>query len=118
MESLHIGCVGVTDRFFPSGRLSRKSLQSAVNHCRKELQAVRNQYRAVGWDTAIGASGTVLAARGVLTQLEDNPATTISPEGLKAVNERMAKAGPRGTGLSCRGCPSNAGPCFPAEWQY
>ena len=93
MESLHIGCVGVTDRFFPNGHLSRKSLQAAINHCRKELQAVRNQYRAVGWDTAIGASGTVLAVREVLTQLEDNPATTISPEGLRTINERMIKAG-------------------------
>ena len=44
---------------------------------------MRNQYRAVGWDTAIGASGTVLAARGVLSTLEDNPATTISPRGLR-----------------------------------
>ena len=93
MESLHIGCVGIRDQFFPHGRISRKSLQAAVNHCRKELQAVRNQYRAVGWDIAIGASGTVLAARDVLTQLEDNPAATISPKGLKAINRRMIEAG-------------------------
>ena len=93
MESLHIGCVGVRDRFFPDGRLSRKSLQAAINHCKRELQAVRNQYRAVGWDIAIGASGTVLAARDVLAQLEGNPATTISPSGLETINERMIDAG-------------------------
>ncbi|MDE0061961.1 MAG: exopolyphosphatase [Gammaproteobacteria bacterium] len=93
MESLHIGCVGIRDQFFPDGCISRKSLQAAINHCRQELQAVRNQYRAVGWDIAIGASGTVLAARDVLTQLEDNPATAISSRGLKAINERMISAG-------------------------
>ena len=93
MESLHIGCVGVRDQFFPDGRLSKDSLQAAINHCRQELQAVRNQYRAIGWDIAIGASGTVLAARDVLTQLENNPATVISSNGLKAINERMIQAG-------------------------
>ena len=93
MESLHIGCVGVRDQFFPNGRLSRKSLDAAINHCRQELQAVRNQYRGVGWDTAIGASGTVLAARDVLTELEGNPAATITPKGLRAINERMIQAG-------------------------
>ena len=93
MESLHIGCVGVRDQFFPDGRLTRKSLKAAVNHCRQELQAVRNQYRAVGWDIAIGASGTVLAAQEVLTQLIGNPATVISRNGLKAINERLIEAG-------------------------
>ena len=93
MESLHIGCVGIRDRFFPDGRLTGKSLQAAVNHCRQELQAVRNQYRAVGWDLAIGASGTVLAARDVLTQLEGNPATVISRKGIRTVNERLIEAG-------------------------
>ena len=93
MESLHIGCVGVTDQFFADGRLTKQSLQAAVNHCRRELQVVRNQYRAVGWDIAIGASGTVLAAREVLTQLEGNPATTVSFDGLKAINERVIEAG-------------------------
>ena len=93
MESLHIGCVGVRDRFFPDGHLNRESMHAAINHCRQELQAVRNQYRTVGWDIAIGTSGTVLAARDVLTQLEDDPATTISSEGLRAINERIIQAG-------------------------
>ncbi len=93
MESLHIGCVGIRDRYFPDGRLTRKSMQAAINHCRQQLQAVRNQYRAVGWDLAIGASGTVLAIRDVLTQLEGNPATVISRDGLASINERLVEAG-------------------------
>lgn len=93
MESLHIGCVGIMDRFFADGRLTAKSMRSAVNHCRRELQAVRNQYRGIGWDIAIGASGTVLAVREVLTQLEDNPAAVISPKGIKTLSERIIKAG-------------------------
>ncbi len=93
MESLHIGCVGIMDQFFPDGRLTEKALKGAINHCRRELQAVRNQYRSVGWDVAIGASGTVLSVRDVLTQLEDNPASVISPKGLKTLNQRIVKAG-------------------------
>ncbi len=93
MESLHIGCVGVTEQYFHDGCLSKKSIQAAVNHCKRELQAVRNQYRAVGWDIAIGASGTVLAAREVLTQLAANPATVISPAGIASIIEQMRRAG-------------------------
>ena len=93
MESLHVGCVGIRDRFLADGRLTKKSMQAAINHCRQELQAVRNQYRAVGWDLAVGASGTVLATRDVLAELEGNPATVISREGLKAIIDRLTAAG-------------------------
>ncbi len=93
MESLHIGCVGITEKYFRDGHLSNKSLRTAINHCKRELQAVRNQYRSVGWDIAIGSSGTVLASREVLTHLKANPATVITPAGIRSIIEQMTAAG-------------------------
>ena len=93
MESLHIGCVGMTERYFSDGNLSKKTMRAAINHCKRELQAVRNQYRSVGWDIAIGASGTVLASREILAHLQANPATVITPAGIDSLNERMMQAG-------------------------
>ena len=81
MESLYIGCVGLTDEFFGDGCLTEKSLQAAINHCRQELQAVRNQYRSPGWDVAVGASGTILAIRDVLAQMQDDPTAVITAKG-------------------------------------
>ena len=93
MESLHIGCVGITEKYFGNGCLTKKTLRAAIDHCKRELQAIRNQYRAVGWDVAIGASGTVLASREVLTHLQANPAAVITPDGIRALNEQLIRAG-------------------------
>ena len=92
MESLYIGCVGLTDRFFGDGHLTEKSLRAAINHCKQELQAVRNQYRSLGWDVAIGASGTILAVRDVLAQMQNDPAAVITPKGIKAITDRLIES--------------------------
>ena len=92
MESLYIGCVGLTDEFFGDGCLTEKSLQAAINHCRQELQAVRNQYRSPGWDVAVGASGTILAIRDVLAQMQDDPTAVITAKGIKAIASRLIEA--------------------------
>ena len=92
MESLYIGCVGLTDEFFGNGYLTEKSLRTAIDHCQQELQAVRNQYRSLGWDVAVGASGTILAVREVLAQMHDDPAAVITPRGIKAITNRLIEA--------------------------
>ena len=92
MESLYIGCVGLTDEFFGDGYVTEKSMQAAVNHCKRELQVVRNQYRALGWDVAVGASGTILAVRDVLAQMQGDPAAVITPKGIKAITDRLIES--------------------------
>ena len=92
MESLYIGCVELTHRFFGDGQLTEKSVRAAINHCRQELQAVRSQYRSLGWDVAIGASGTILAVRKVLAELQGDPAAAITARGIKALITRLMEA--------------------------
>ncbi|WP_293001232.1 Ppx/GppA phosphatase family protein [Nevskia sp.] len=62
MESTALGCVTHTQRFFADGVVTRARMQEARLAARVELEFVERQYRAAGWDVAIGASGTV---RGV-----------------------------------------------------
>lgn len=62
MESTALGCVTHTQRFFADGVITRARMQEARLAARVELEFVERQYRAAGWDVAIGASGTV---RGV-----------------------------------------------------
>lgn len=62
-ESLSMGCVTWSERFFPGGRLSASRFDAARTAARLELQAVDERYAALGWTEAIGTSGTVRAIR-------------------------------------------------------
>lgn len=59
LESLYMGCVSFSQRFFPRGRISARGMREAVIAARQELQAIEGHYRGIGWSEAVGASGTV-----------------------------------------------------------
>ncbi len=65
MESLYMGCVGLSDAYFGDGVLSEKAMSRAETAARLELRPVQAQFRQ-GWETAIGTSGTIRAVRVVL----------------------------------------------------
>jgi exopolyphosphatase/guanosine-5'-triphosphate,3'-diphosphate pyrophosphatase len=62
MESLQFGCVSVTRRFFRNGKINRKRLKKARRAVLAELQEIQSTYRRVGWQTAVGSSGTIRSA--------------------------------------------------------
>lgn len=68
-ESLHMGCVSYTQRFFSSGRIDEKLLNRAFAAARLELAPISRRYRQVGWQSATGSSGTIKAVRNVIQQL-------------------------------------------------
>lgn len=61
MESLHMGCVSATQQHFPDGRITDKRLRRAEVAARRELEPIAARYRKLGWERAIGASGTIRA---------------------------------------------------------
>jgi exopolyphosphatase/guanosine-5'-triphosphate,3'-diphosphate pyrophosphatase len=65
MESLQYGCVSLTRRFFGDGRLSRKRWKKALSSVLVDLQELRLRYLGMGWDTAIGSSGTIRAVEEI-----------------------------------------------------
>ena len=69
MESLQYGCVSLTRRFFGDGRLSRKRWNKARSSVLADLQELRLRYLGVGWDTAIGSSGTIRAVESICQRL-------------------------------------------------
>ena len=91
MESLFIGCVGLSDRFFPDGSITAAAMEDAERAARQELEPVEQIFLAHGWDTAIGASGTLLAVSGVAQS--GTGARQITTEGLHHVRERLLHAG-------------------------
>ena len=68
-ESLHMGCVSYSQRFFPDGRISPEALNRATTSARQELASIARNYRELGWDVAAGSSGTMKAVRNVICSL-------------------------------------------------
>lgn len=66
LESTPMGCVSYSERFFSNGKVTAKAMQRAVISARLELQDIEAEYRALGWDVAVGASGTIKAVGEVI----------------------------------------------------
>ncbi len=66
MESLHMGCVVFTDRFFGTGELSPQRFQSAYYAARLELLNIEKSYSNLGWVDAVGSSGSIRAVSTIL----------------------------------------------------
>ncbi|MCP5152280.1 MAG: exopolyphosphatase [Ectothiorhodospiraceae bacterium] len=64
-ESLFMGCVSMTERFFPDGKIDKVRMQAAELAARAELEPVETRFRAAGWEGAVGCSGTIRAIAGV-----------------------------------------------------
>jgi exopolyphosphatase/guanosine-5'-triphosphate,3'-diphosphate pyrophosphatase len=69
LESLYMGCVSMTERFFPEGRISRAAFDNARVAARLELRPIKAFFRDTGDREAIGTSGTILSTEQVAQSL-------------------------------------------------
>ena len=69
-ESLHMGCVSLSNKFFAKGIISPKKFRRAVLYSQQELEPFRYAFSHKRWDEAIGASGTLRAVNKVLQATE------------------------------------------------
>ena len=65
-ESLFMGCVSMTQRFFANGKISGDSMDKAVLAGRIELRPVRRMFQSGCWQAAVGSSGTAKAIERVV----------------------------------------------------
>jgi exopolyphosphatase/guanosine-5'-triphosphate,3'-diphosphate pyrophosphatase len=92
LESLSVGCVGLSASFFDDGRISAKRLERARTAVRLELEPVQEAYRKMGWLQAFGSSGSVRVISDVLHRLNpESPHITL--DNLNALAERVIAAG-------------------------
>jgi exopolyphosphatase/guanosine-5'-triphosphate,3'-diphosphate pyrophosphatase len=92
LDSLKIGCVGMTQRFFPDGTLSSTAFTAAETHAQAEIEAIGSEFHRAHWREAYASSGTALALAEIL---ESNglSAGGITPEGMARLRKRMVGAG-------------------------
>ena len=104
MESLYIGCVSHSIRFFPNGNIDTHSFKEAELAARREIQVISGTYLKSGWNQVIGSSGT---ARALAELIADNHLSgqvdfltvgrvngssgLITRDGLKALKKHLLK---------------------------
>ena len=90
LESLYMGCVSYSSRFFPDGKITKRNLEKAELAARNELQCIVGDYQGQ-WQKALGSSGT---AKAIAEILESNGFSNgITRDGLEKLREHLLKAG-------------------------
>jgi exopolyphosphatase/guanosine-5'-triphosphate,3'-diphosphate pyrophosphatase len=91
-ESLQMGCVASTMRFFEDGKLTAKRWRQAQTEIGVELQQFAADYRAHGWGETIGSSGTIRAI-GNIVQANGWSDTDITRTSLERLRDALLAAG-------------------------
>lgn len=105
LESLHLGCVSMTERFFPGGKITRAGFNKARMAAQLELRPVKAFFRDANGVEAIGTSGTIRATEAVARELglaETGLTLEVVEQLIDKVLEFDAVAGLSLTGLSDR----------------
>lgn len=110
LESLNIGSVSATQRFFSDGNLSAKNWQAANTALRLKIMPIQRAYSSKKWKRAIGSSGTIKAARSIIQELGLDP-FGITLDALHAIRERMIMIG-RIERLQIEGLKEDRAPVF------
>jgi exopolyphosphatase/guanosine-5'-triphosphate,3'-diphosphate pyrophosphatase len=69
LESLHMGCVSMTEKFFPGGEITKTGFKQARMAARLELRPVKAFFRDATDIQAIGTSGTIRSTQAVAQAL-------------------------------------------------
>jgi exopolyphosphatase/guanosine-5'-triphosphate,3'-diphosphate pyrophosphatase len=91
-DSLHMGCVNYSSRFFPGGELSPEAMERAVIAARLEVRSLERPYRTLGWSECIGSSGTIVATSQILRE-NGWSESAITEKGLRRFRKAIASAG-------------------------
>ncbi len=90
-ESLHMGCVSHTGRFFSDGRLRRETFREAITEAQVELEPIKRDFRRTGWVSAVGSSGTITAIDSILRT--NGWSEGITYAGLRMLRDEMIAQG-------------------------
>lgn len=93
MDSLYMGCVSMSRRFFANGNITEKRLLRAEMAARQELEPVEYLYRSGAFDRALGSSGTAKAVAKIGFENGWGDEGEVTRQALKQVRKAMLRAG-------------------------
>ncbi len=92
LESINIGCVTFTERYFADGHINEKRYNKARTQAALQLRPVAKAYRDEGWVSALGCSGTIKAVE-LIAQANGWCESGISKAALKQLRHALLDAG-------------------------
>lgn len=111
-ESLHFGCVSYGQKFFEDGRISSSGYNQAYTAARLELMRIEQSVQRVGWQEAVGASGTIRTIAQCLRGAELSNGE-VHREGLQWLKRKVLKVN-HVDKLSLQGLKAERRPILPA----
>lgn len=101
-ESLSMGCISITKKFFQDGKVSEKQVTKALIACLQELEPVKDEFLQAGWQQVLGASGSIKAVAKVCEAngWSDGTITLESLEKILAIYIKHGKLDAQIDGLS------------------
>ena len=92
-ESLEMGCVSFSQRFFADGKISKSRFMIASITAGSRLRSIQRPYRNMGWVEAIGASGTIRCVANIVKENEWSDDGVITLKSINKLMDEMAEAG-------------------------
>jgi exopolyphosphatase/guanosine-5'-triphosphate,3'-diphosphate pyrophosphatase len=91
LESLHMGCVVMTETFFADGRLSKRNFDEARLAARLKLRPIKAFFRDATEIEAVGCSGTILSTENVARQVGAIESNDLTPHAVEELIERVMR---------------------------
>lgn len=101
-ESLNMGCIAITKKFFMDGKVTEKLITKALIACLQEIEPVKDEFLQAGWQQVLGASGSIKAVAKVCEAngWSDGTITLDSLEKIMAIYLNHGKLDAQIAGLS------------------
>lgn len=91
-ESLPLGCVTYSLRYFPGGKISKGAFRDAELAAASEIQRITHAYPPSEWQLAVGTSGTARSLRDIL-EINDWTSGEITLGGMLRLREELLRFG-------------------------
>ncbi len=86
MESLYMGCVSYSRKFFADGKITKSAFDKAIISAASEIRSIAKSFNAKQWQQAYASSGTARAVGEVL-RLNNITNGQVSRQGLHTLKE-------------------------------
>ena len=118
LESLNMGCVSYSLKFFTNGKITLANMQQAENAARDKIRTISDQFTHPHWDVAFGSSGSARALGEIFEQsgLANGDASVVKGDinlaGLERLRELLLNVGDV-TRLNLPGLKTERAPMLP-----
>ena len=89
MESVTMGCVSYTGRYFANGILNESNFNNAILAARSKIQSMEHLFAKQDWQLAVGTSGTAKTIYDMC--VENGLSDEITYEGMQALKRMLIK---------------------------